>query len=210
MKKNIFKILKWTGAFLLLVSIGTGFYLMNQHLKTEKLYFYETGTDKKAILNSTWNMSQKEVERANNTNLKEGFTLAFLEKGLNGLLSSQRITSQESTETINLWTEDATISYEFFDDRLFRYWLVGKTLNKHFFDSTAIRNLELSYGKIKRDTTLYGGSFFKDSVSVKYSQFDIETKEKRQEHRFVIEVTYSPIFNEIIRTANKEQNSIFQ
>ncbi len=61
---------------------------------------------------------------------------------------------------------------------------------------------------ILKDSTKYDGTFLKDSVSVKYSQSDIERDNKHQ-HRFLIEVTYLPINNEIIRTAKKEQESIF-
>jgi len=42
---------------------------INGYLKDEKLLFYATGTQYKVFLNSTWEMSEKEIERANDTHL---------------------------------------------------------------------------------------------------------------------------------------------
>jgi len=209
MKKKLFKIIKWSLIFLMTFAIITGLFFVNKYWKNEKLFYYKKGTNKKAILNTTWNMSYKEVERANNCKLKEGFTFTFWEPGLNNLLDQKRITAKEVKE-INLWTFNAELSYSFFDDRLFRFTLLGETYNPNKFDSIAIANLELTYGKIIKDSTRFDGKFLKDSIFVEYRQFDIESNEQKQEHRFLIEVTYQPIFNEIVRIAKKEQQSIFQ
>lgn len=208
MKKKILKFLKWTFFLVIIVAIGAGLFFFNKHLREEKLFIYKNGTDKKAILNSTWNMLWKEIERANQCKLKDGLTFTFFEPGLNALLDEKRITAKQIDE-INLWTYSAELDYDFFDDRLFRYRLLGKVYEPNEFDSVAIKNLSLSYGTFIKDSTQYCGKFFKDSISVEYRQFDMDSKEQEKEHRFLIEVTYLPTFNEIVRTAEKEQQSIF-
>lgn len=100
---------------------------------------------------------------------------------------------------------------------------MGEVFNPEEFDNIALKNFGQSYGKYFKDTIQfhvnllgdsipmqYAGKFFRDSVSVEYRQFEIVNNENRKEHRFRIEITYLPIFNEIIKTANKEQQSIFQ
>lgn len=198
------KIKKWF--FVLLVSLLTvsGFLLLNKFFKEENLFIYETGMDKKAILNSTWNMSFKEVERANKIKLKKGISFASFDAGLNKLLDLNRITAKK-TEDFNLWAFNSELNYDFFDNRLFRYSLIGEVYNSAEFDSIAVTNLKKKYGEMLKGGMQYGGSFLKDSVSVEYSQFDIENE---KEHRFLIKVTFLPIFNEITKKSENEQNSI--
>ena len=55
--------------FLIAIFIG-GLFLVNKYLSANNLLFYSTGTNEKAFLDSTWEMSPREIERANNAILK--------------------------------------------------------------------------------------------------------------------------------------------
>ncbi|MFP5081278.1 hypothetical protein [Pedobacter sp. JCM 36344] len=201
------KVLKSMLAFIVIIAIVVSFLFLNEYWKEEKLFIHKTGYNKKAILNSTWNMSSKEVERANKLKLKKGLTFVFFEPGLNKLLNEKRITAKK-IDDFNLWTFTSELTYDFFDDRLFRYSFIGELAEPNSFDSIAVNNLKNRYGKMIKDTNQFGGNFLKDSVSVEYSQFNIENSKNETEHRFLIKVTYLPIFNEIVRESENEQNSI--
>ena len=170
---------------------------------------YKTGIEKKAILNSTWNMSSKEIERANNVKLRDNNMILFFEPVLEMILDHSRISSKKG-EAINLWSYSAELTYDFFDDRLFRYTLMGQAGYPDVFDSVALLNLGIVFGNFIPDSTQYKGKFIKDSVLVEYCQFNIADKEDAPENHFVIEVSYQPIYYEIIRTAKENQNSIFK
>lgn len=209
MKKLKFKYSKCFFVLLMLSVITAGIILVDNYLKVEKLFFYKTGTDKKAILNSTWNMSAKEVERANKTKLDDEYTFVLFDDELNKLLDPDRITAKIN-KTMNLWAHTSELTYDFFDDRLFRYRLIGQVDEPAKFDSIVKHNLYERYGDIKRNNDKFGGTFLKDSVFVKYSQFDVDGKNNTLEHRFLIEVTYQPLFIEISKVARAEQSSIFK
>ena len=59
--------------------------LVTHYLKINNLLFYATGSKEKTLLNSTWEMSPKEIKRSNNVNLKPAkvtfFNLPDQEKG---------------------------------------------------------------------------------------------------------------------------------
>lgn len=97
------KIIKWTGIIAISASVLIGLFFLNRHIKNEKLLFYSSGTNKKAILNSTWNMSYKEVERVNEGKLKDGISLACIENGLKNLLNTNRFNTK-TVESMNLWS----------------------------------------------------------------------------------------------------------
>jgi hypothetical protein len=216
------KIVKLTISITIIVSSLLGLFYLNKHIKNENLLFYKTGSSKKAILNSTWNMSFKEVERVTEGKLKDGITLARVENGLKNLLNSKRFDTK-TVESMNLWSYDAKVNYDFFDNRLFRVRLLGEIFNPKEFDNIVIKNLGQSYGEYFKDTIpfyvnllgdsiplQYAGKFLKDSVSVEYRQFEILDNKNRKEHRFHIEITNLSIFNEIIKIGINEQKSIFQ
>ncbi len=62
----------------------------------------------------------------------------------------RRITAKQQVDNMNFWTADTELTYDFFDDRLFRYRLLGEIFNQIEFDSIVVKNLQLTYGNIKR------------------------------------------------------------
>jgi len=82
MKLKFRKILKISLSVIVTISLLILTIAIVDYLQDEKLLFYATGTQHKAFLNSTWEMSEKEIERANDTYLtiREEFDFSGFDK----------------------------------------------------------------------------------------------------------------------------------
>lgn len=207
--KKIRKFLKISGIVLLLIIGLVGIYSLNSYLKKERLLIYSKGTNEKAFLNATWKMSIKEVERANGCGLTKGISFAVIEPELNKILDLKRFVSKKSCE-INIWGADREVSYDFFDDQLFRVRIYDDILNQGEIDSLIVQSLEPKYGEIIRsENNKYAGKFMTDEVEIDYNQWEYDNEEGKKVKRFRIEITYKPLINEIKSISEKEQNNIF-
>lgn len=207
--KKMIKYLKFLGIVILVLIGISGILFLNHFLKEERLFIYAKGTKEKAFLNATWKMSVREVERANNCNLTHEFNLFVIDPDLNKILDLNRFESKEGCE-VNIWGNDREISYDFFDDQLFRVRIYDNILNKREVDSLIVTSLEQKYGKIKRDKENYfAGKFKSNTVEVDYKQWEYSDKENKIIKRFLIEITNIALIEEIKRISDKEQNEIF-
>ena len=207
MTKNKINGVKFFICLTVLITVIISVYFLVGYLKKEKLFFYATGNNKKAILNSTWNMTFQEIERVNKCKLKEQYTFVMFEQGINTLLNTDRI-KYKKIDALNLWGYNAELTYEFFDNRLFRYTLIGKVDSPIIFDSIVGNNIGVKFNKNTNDSIKFENTVVKDSVTIIFKQFDITNAETEIEHRFIIEGTYLPILNEILQVAKKDRKSI--
>jgi hypothetical protein len=101
--------------------LGFCCWLANDYLKTSHRLIYATGTKDKAFFNATWKMSLEEVERANNTSLKESDNeyLLFFEPDF---LDKKRFSFFNQNE-VTLWGHATHVEYSFFDSQLFEYYI---------------------------------------------------------------------------------------
>ena len=217
MKPSIKKKVKWFLLALLLIFLISIMILGICYLKVEKRGFFSTGTKIKAFYNSTWEMSCKEVERINNCVLKKDtglflLTLQFAaspESKAYLLLNKKRLVGEKCSNQ-NIFGYKSEVNYGFFDDRLFKIRISGKSYNQKEFDSIIIVNLGKSYGKVNRDSSKdylqFYSHFKRNQTEIDYWQYIDENKESN----FVIDMTYMPIILEINRIAEKEQNSLFK
>ncbi len=207
------KIFKRTIVILILLCMSIVIYYTNYLINKDNYILNGNTINKKSIMNAYWNMPFKEVQRVNNCKFK--IEIPFPNDFYTSLINKDSYKAYLDCRTISLWSYNTEISYEFYNDRLCKYGIIGKVDNPVIFDSIAIKNLSLHYGKFKRSTTLVKGQttlkgcFLKDSVLVEYKQFDIENENKINEHRFIIEVTYQPIYYEIKRKIEDDEKSIF-
>lgn len=209
MKKN--NGIKILGLIIIVIVSIIGLYSLKSYLKRENLLIYANGTNHKAFLNATWEMSAKEVERANHCNLVEETIppLDLIVGELSTLFDKERIVRKESNSVL-IWDGRREIFYDFFDDRLFRVRIHGNVWNKERIDNSITSTLEAKYGQIKRNQEdEFSGRFITDLVDVNYYQFEYNDSENKNVQHFQIEFTYKPLYNEIINITSNEIKNIF-
>jgi hypothetical protein len=113
---------------IVLIIVSTlGVFFLNRYLKNESLFFYATGTNEKAFLNSTWKMSPKEVQRANKGFLNKKVDDIYL--GLKPeLIDIKRFTAYEQDD-ISLWGLNVNVEYFFFDNMLYAYRITDDSIH---------------------------------------------------------------------------------
>ena len=163
----------------------------------------------KAFLKVYWEMSQSEVEKANQKKLvypayplrklrdMEGSSLyiANVERFYNGVDSN-----------LQFWGQASKVDYWFFDDKLFTFTVEISGNNSNLLDSLIVHNLSKEYGKgsIKAEQDLsykYERYWETDIVSVHYwliESKDLINKDKiisenfNREHRIISEEPRGP------------------
>ena len=106
--------------FLVVIILVVGAGYLNYYLKTNNYLFYATGTNEKAFINSTWEMSVDEVVRANNAELIKGGALTCLLGIIEFDSIEHRILCYEDDDA-SLFGNKAEVIYFFFDNRLFEF-----------------------------------------------------------------------------------------
>jgi hypothetical protein len=143
------KILCLVGSLALVASLVVGGVLLNAYLKTENRFIFATGTSDKAFLNTTWKMSPHEVERANHAVLTPNEDL-WVAVDAPSVMDPKRY-KELLQKDIMLWGHSAQISYSFFDNKLFEYY-VSLTIYDTDKSIPEIRaTLEQQFGKGKVD-----------------------------------------------------------
>lgn len=209
-KNSILKLLKTFAIFILTAFIIIGLFKLNKYLKDERLLFYKRGTDEKAILNATWRMSVKEVERSLNYKLTDGifYGRIFTGEPFKNLKDINRVSNKDGKNII-IGGENYEVQYDFFDDQLFQITLLKEVLNKEKTDSIITTYLEPKYGRIIRDPqNKFSGTFKNKNVQIKYEQWEIKNHDKTED-RILIIIIYQPIVDEGYKIVTDEQKSIF-
>lgn len=193
--------------------------------------FYATGTNDKALLNSTWEMSANEVERANHTEFmvtSESLICSAISY-LGGYETVQkRIECPE--DEIYLFGTKADVMYMFFDNKLFRYELsipvfgypeVSKIL-KHMetrFGAKYSENVAVNTGNeyaqnykrewhTKKEKANFNLYFPRDS-KFEDNDYVFESNKAMDSARVFISVVYLPMMKKIEKAVEKEESSYF-
>lgn len=184
-------------------------------LQDEKYFPYATGTKIKAIMKTTWGMSLKEIERVNPGKLNQSLNFSMFDFPKFNFHNQNRIKYYKS-ENINLWGYYPELTYDFFDDQLFSYTLVGDVYEKEKFDSLVqfiffsksckpLNELVINFKKelsIKNDSmnNNFHNICWRDSTLIIYNNSN---------NTFSIEAFYYPIYQNIKYNSELEQESIF-
>jgi len=201
-----------------IILLSGGAYFLNRYLKQEYLFFYAIGTNEKAFLNSTWKMSPKEVERANNVNLilfdrkqsKSNPFIAIFAHTLSGMLiHDNRVKEFTSVDKIKLFGEDIELILYFFDNKLFRYNVFFSYIYQETIDDV-YNNLTRKFGKeltkqINKhtNTTILKWENYNKNI---YYLDSINTEEIGE---LYLIFEYRPFVIETIETIEKEKRDYF-
>jgi len=110
-----------------------------------------SGTKERAFINTTWEMSPKEVQRANNTNLiPPEWTLFNLPNQgkyvYPKVIRMERYKLLEQKERITLWGFETAVKYAFFDEKLFEYTVFLEGYNSSKMHKKITSALTEKYG----------------------------------------------------------------
>jgi hypothetical protein len=207
---------------ILIILLGS-FWALNDHWKRENKFYYQKGSDVKAIFNVTWEMSKNEIERMNDFILKQGTPFPPEEPYIQ-IQNKKRITHLKISRIINLWGNNAEIMFDMFDDRLFQIRIFGNYLNETDLITTIENELikiyspeykkpklkpweraKIVYERNSDDESHLLLKSGKDSVRVELNSWSRYFKNRR----YQVKLTYLPFYNEISNIAKIEQNSIF-
>jgi hypothetical protein len=206
------RLIKGISLIIFLICLITGLYFLNLQLKAERLFIYAKGSDQKAVLNSTWQMSIREVERANDCKLTEDAVPSPDEVlcGLKYIIDHKRFVSKKGCD-LNIWGNDREVIYDFFDDQLFNIRILDNVFNKQEEDSIIVSNLKEKFGNFnKSKDDNFGGTFSTTYVNVAYQQFNYTSADANKTvDRLIITLTYKPLYEQIKATSENEQKNIF-
>lgn len=206
------KIIKKSLYIIITIFIIIGVLFLNEFLKEYKYLFYSSGTNKQAFLNSTWEMSPPEIQRANDTNLiypetdwlREFPIFSHYPKILNPNCYKTLIQNN-----LNIWGYDCNVNYYFFDERLFSYSLefeigraaLNKTTNKI---TSLISNKHGDYIEKHQDQYLKHFIWKTEDMTVEFKAFD-----SKNDLTIWITYEYLPMLQKINEISEKEENQLF-
>jgi hypothetical protein len=195
--------------FLIVLFIIAVIFIGNSYIQDNNYLYYATGLDEKAFLNSTWLMSPKEIERANNTFLSKSDMLDFF---LPDVTDITRFTTRIQDD-VYLWGHRAKVEYMFFDDMLYKYYipLTVYTYSKETLHEEILKTLRRRFGKekeVERKTKNmnYKCSWEADNQIITYYM----GKYKKKNSYFVnINAEYRPFYKQIKEIAKKDKTNYF-
>jgi hypothetical protein len=207
--KTIRKKLKISLIILLIILIGVCGVLLNNYLSNNNLFFYAKGTKDKAFLNSTWKMTPKEIERANNTFLSETtnvFSLLFAPE-----ITNKKRFKELVQEDLYLWGEKAKVKYEFFDNMLYEYYVSLTAYNLEKTHKEIFQTLRTKFGtnkeiKDKREDLIYYFEWESDKQKVSYW---IGKNKEKDSYYVGIKALYQPFYRQIEELVKKEKQEYF-
>lgn len=210
----------------LIVSTLLGLYHINKYLRDNYFLIYSTGTSNKAFMNSTWQMSPKEIERANKTkltNIWQGGTnytgdkkdlyfdisarreKIFFPEVVYNLTDKRRLKTFSSSHTPYLWNIRTSVQYHFFDNKLLSYSLHFKEIRQQE-EKLILEHLRNQFGDYKYFKSIEYGERVKNYEWKNNIQtIKLETKNKYSNIKF----TYNPIIDEIREIAEEEKKALF-
>lgn len=228
MKANLKKILKISLLLIVAISLLISIIAINGYLEDEKLLFYATGTQYKAFLNSTWEMSEKEIARANNTYLNSeptrldfsGFNTIDGKKNPPGtyidynpfkfdfqlpkVLNMSRYKKGIQND-ITIFGYNSRVRYYFFDDKLFEYTLIihGLDADKLHKDIYSSISEKFGEGRVqkKENFQIQSVSWETMILKVDYWLNDINSGKVR--------FSYKPMINKIKQIKLNEEKNLF-
>ncbi len=231
MKANLKKILKISLLLIVAISLLISIIAINGYLKDEKLLFYATGTQYKAFLNSTWEMSEKEIERANDTYLRSeparfdfsGFDTIdgkinppgtyveynpfILDLHLPKVLNMSRYKKRIQND-ITIFGYNSRVRYYFFDDKLFEYTLIIHGLDADKFHKQIYSSISEKFGEGRVQEN---ENFQIQSVSWENSDLKVDYWLNDILNSFTgkVRFSYKPTINKIKQIKLNEEKNLF-
>lgn len=209
---RIIKRITYTFSFIIsiLILTGTTFFLYDKNY-----LFFSTGTDKKAFLNSTWLMSENEIERANNTFLKRldsnDWGILYFEPDV---INPYRYKTLKQTN-INLWNHEAKVEYGFFDNKLYKYHVEYFVYNHSKHHNILTTSLKERFGdnpitKLDINDKQYDiiNRYMWNTSDVDIS-YIMSHHKKKGKYKVNINATYKPYSKKIESISNKEKKGYF-
>jgi hypothetical protein len=186
---------------LLLVSLFLSIFALDYYLKTNNYLFYSTGTNKKAFVNATWEMSPNEVRRANNADLVPAkyrvFKNLLYKLGPDDAGEMGRYELMECEKHIVLWGFKTKVQYVFFDDRLFEYTVFVDGYDSGKMNNAIISALTEKYGNgLTGDNKAYLHSMEWETRSERVDYWIIDIQDKVNTKTFLagVRISYKPMF----------------
>ena len=186
---------------IVLISLFLTIFALNYYLKENNYLFYATGTNKKAFINATWEMSPNEVRRANNTNLvpaKYRVLKNLLYRiGPDDAGEIERYELMESEEHSVQWGFETKVQYVFFDDRLFEYTVFLNGYDSNKMNNVITSALTEKYGNgVTEDDKNYLHSMQWETRSERVDYWMVEIKDKANPETFLagVRISYKPMF----------------
>ena len=191
--------------------------LFVNYSKMNNLLFFATGTKEKAFLNTTWRMSPKEVERATGLTLLE---MTDDERKMNQLfhdlygphIMNKNRFQELKQKNLFLWGMDAEVEYSFFDNQLYRCFILMKSgsalkdLHKTILTALEVRFGVSQDGKEKnRPDIIYS---YKWGTNHEEATYWI-TQEGEISYFGRITISYLPLMSEIEQVVKDEQHKYF-
>ncbi len=196
----------------------------------EKYLFFATGSMEKAILNSTWLMSPKEVSRSNNARLKKEDIDAWVQYLLYPRILNVNRYAEYAQKDIWLWGVESEIKYQFFDNKLFGFTLImnppvvlrkgeGNKLIKDYGGGVLDHLVELFTKKhgVPEENNQTDRKSSHNRLIEEYkwltSHYRVEIylikNDETDTASLTARVTYLPYYREIERTAGTEQSNYY-
>lgn len=168
---------------------------LNDNLRENNLLIYSTGTKHKAFLNSTWEMSPREIERANSTKLSSSkLPLLFGPE-----LIAQNRFKELSHDNVSLWGSRVKIGYTFFDNMLYKYYVSLDVVDLDESQKEILATLRKMFGegrkgkKVRKDT-MYCFEWDTKKQSLSYWSGKLE---KEYLYSITIKAVYKPLYDQI-------------
>jgi hypothetical protein len=187
----------------------------NIYLRENKLLIYASGTGHKAFFNSTWKMSPREIERANNIKLSKSsrFSKLFsvISTGVPEVADNKRFKVLFNKGGIDLWGYSTKVNYIFFDNMLYAYIVNLKvySLEEHKKILSTLRDQfgEGTTDKEKSKPIVFSFNWETEEQTISYSFW--EKDEESESYRVNIRSVYKPLLSDINKIASDEESSYF-
>jgi hypothetical protein len=207
--RKLLKLLKIIGLAMLALMAVLSAMGLHTHLKNNNLWFYATGTKDKAFLDSTWKMSYKEVERANNTILGM-YEDPFVALGEPAITNPKRFT-EYIQYNLFLWGFPAEVHYTFFDNMLYEYYITLAVYDVEMPYKEILQTLQSQFGEGKVDDERKDLVSWRDweAKNQKVACWMGKVDGKANEYYVSVRSTYQPVLKLIEDTAKGEKKKYF-
>lgn len=195
---------------ILIILTFTVIFGLDYYLRENNLLFYSIDTKERAFINTTWEMSPHEVQKANNVNLTPAPDQDKYEYPR--VINMERYKLLDQTKHITLWSFETKVEYAFFDEKLFECTMLleGHDLNKMHKKITSALTEEYGDG-VAEDNKIYLHSMHWETTSVRVRYWLLEKEDKGNVKLFLagVRISYKPMHEIISKISLKEHKKLF-
>ena len=207
--KSIMKKIMYALVVIVIISCLSASYY---YIKENNYFIYATGSDKKALLNSTWLMSPNEIRRSNNAYLKRDPyklpPLLLLSDNVGPDIVNQERFSYLMQDGLSFWGRPATVDYEFFDNKLYRYYITFRVYDLESTELEVLSSLKGKLGEFKEIESKYYIRKYEWNSNNLFVLFGIN-KITEHEYGFHMMFKYLPFYTEIEKISKVEKAEYF-